>query len=63
MQHRVFEMELAGRTLSLEVGKLAEQAGGSVIVRCGDTVILVCAPVSKTPRDGIDFFPLRKRPF
>ncbi|MBC8531120.1 polyribonucleotide nucleotidyltransferase [Gehongia tenuis] len=58
MQHRVFEMELAGRMLSLEVGKLAEQAGGSVIVRCGDTVILVCATVSKTPRDGIDFFPL-----
>ncbi|MGI5878725.1 MAG: polyribonucleotide nucleotidyltransferase [Christensenellales bacterium] len=53
-----FEMELAGRKLIVETGKLAEQANGSCLVRCGDTVVLVCATASKEPREGIDFFPL-----
>lgn len=57
MQH-VFEMDLAGRTLRLEAGNLAMQAGASVMVRCGDTAILVCATMADKPRDGIDFFPL-----
>jgi polyribonucleotide nucleotidyltransferase len=55
---RKFSMELAGRTVSIETGKYAEQAGGSVLVRCGDTVVLVCATVAKAPRDGVDFLPL-----
>jgi len=53
-----FSMELAGKTLSVETGKYAEQAGGSVLVRCGDTAVLVCATVAKEPRAGVDFLPL-----
>ncbi len=53
-----FSMELAGKTLSVESGKYAEQAGGSVLVRCGDTAVLVCATVAKEPRAGVDFLPL-----
>ena len=55
---RVFKMELAGRTLTVETGKYAGQAGGSCLVRCGETAVLVCATVSKTARDGVDFLPL-----
>ena len=55
---RRFEMELAGRTLVAETGKYAQQAGGSVLMRCGDTAVLVCATCSDKPREGIDFFPL-----
>ncbi|MDO5111097.1 MAG: polyribonucleotide nucleotidyltransferase [Clostridia bacterium] len=55
---KVYSMELAGRTLTLETGKYAEQAGGSVVVRSGDTVVMVNATVAKTPRDGVDFLPL-----
>lgn len=55
---RVFEYELAGRTLSVNIGKVAEQANGACVVRYGDTVVLVTATASKEPREGIDFFPL-----
>ncbi len=55
---RIFETEVAGRRLSLEFGKVAELANGEVIVRYGDTVVLVTATASERPRDGIDFFPL-----
>jgi polyribonucleotide nucleotidyltransferase len=51
-------MELAGQTLSVEVGKMAEQANGACTVRYGDTVVLVTATASDEPREGIDFFPL-----
>ena len=51
-------MELAGRPLTLEVGKLAELANAAVMVGYGDTRVLVCATASARPRDGIDFFPL-----
>ena len=51
------ETQIAGRVLSIETGKLAKQASGSVVVRYGDTVVLV-AVVSTDPREGIDFFPL-----
>jgi len=51
-------MELAGRTLTIETGKLAQLANGSVLVRYGDTVILSSATASAKPREGIDFFPL-----
>jgi len=53
-----FSMELAGRTLTIEVGKVAEQADGAVMVRYGDTVVLVTACASDKPKEGIDFFPL-----
>lgn len=53
-----YSMELGGRTLTIESGKLAKQANGSVLVRYGDTAVLVAATSSKEPREGIDFFPL-----
>ncbi|MEG1987866.1 MAG: polyribonucleotide nucleotidyltransferase, partial [Oscillibacter sp.] len=56
--YRKYEMDLAGRPLTLEVGKLAELANASVMVGYGDTRVLVCATASQRPRDGIDFFPL-----
>ena len=52
-----FQMELAGRTLSIETGELAKQASGSALVQYGDTVVLVTATASKEAKD-IDFFPL-----
>ncbi|MGI6533292.1 MAG: polyribonucleotide nucleotidyltransferase [Peptococcia bacterium] len=51
-------MEIAGRKLSLETGRLAKQAGGAVLVRYGDTCVLTTATSSAEPREGIDFFPL-----
>ena len=53
-----FEMELSGRKLIVENGKLAKQANGAVLVRYGDTVVLVTATASAEPREGVDFFPL-----
>lgn len=55
---KVFQMNLAGRTLKVSIGKVAEQAGGACVVTCGDTVVLVTATASNKPREGIDFFPL-----
>ncbi len=56
--YRKYEMELAGRPLTMEVGKLAELANAAVMVGYGDTRVLVCATAAPRPRDGIDFFPL-----
>lgn len=56
--NKTFSMELAGRTLTIEAGHLAQFANGSVLVRYGETVILATATASKQPREGIDFFPL-----
>ena len=53
-----YETELAGRKLVIETGKIAGLANGSVMVRYGDTVVMVNVTASKEPRDGIDFFPL-----
>lgn len=53
-----FRRELGGRPLVLEFGELAQQANGSVLVRYGETVVLVTVTMSKEPRQGIDFFPL-----
>lgn len=58
MDYKSYSMEFAGRTLTLEFGKYAQQAGGSALVRYGDTVVLVNATASDTPREGVDFFPL-----
>ncbi len=55
---REFRLEIGGRPLVLETGTLAQQANGSVMMRYGDTVVLVTATISKEPREGIDFFPL-----
>ena len=55
---RTFEMELAGRKVTVETGALAGQANGSCLIRCGETAVLVTATASKSPREGIDFFPL-----
>lgn len=55
---RTFETEFAGRKLSVEIGKFAEQANGSCLVRCDDTAVLVNACMAKQPREGVDFFPL-----
>ncbi len=55
---KTFSMELAGRTLTVETGKLAQLANGSALIRYGDTVIMSSATASASPRDGIDFFPL-----
>lgn len=55
---RTFSMEFAGRTLTVETGKLAQLANGSAFVKYGDTVVLSTATASEKPREGIDFFPL-----
>ncbi|HOQ37119.1 MAG TPA: polyribonucleotide nucleotidyltransferase [Acetivibrio sp.] len=55
---RNFSMELAGRNLTIETGKLAQLANGAVLVRYGDTVVLSTATASAEPREGVDFFPL-----
>lgn len=56
--NEVFTTEVAGRSLSIETGKFAKQASGAVMVRYGDTAVLVTATGSKSPREGADFFPL-----
>ena len=53
-----YSMQLGGRTLTIEAGKIAKQANGSVMVRYGDTVIVVAVTGTKVPREGVDFFPL-----
>ena len=53
-----YETELAGRKLVIETGKLAGLANGSVLVKYGDTVVMVNVTASKEPKEGIDFFPL-----
>lgn len=58
MEHRIYKKDLAGTTITVEVGKLAEQANGSCTVQCGDTIIFVAVTASKKPREGMDFFPL-----
>ncbi len=56
--YKQFEMELAGRTLRVDVGRVAKQANGAVLMHYGDTTVLCTATASEKPRDGIDFFPL-----
>lgn len=55
---KIYETELAGRKLSIETGKIAGLANGSVMVRYGETVVMVNVTAAKEPKDGIDFFPL-----
>ena len=56
--YKSFSMELAGRTLTVDVGRVAAQANGAALMHYGDTVVLSTATASEKPRDGIDFFPL-----
>ncbi len=58
MSYKTFTMELAGRTLSVDVGRVAAQANGAAFMHYGDTTVLSTATASEKPRDGIDFFPL-----
>ena len=55
---KTYSMELAGRTLSVDVGRVAAQANGAALMHYGDTVVLSTATASEKPREGIDFFPL-----
>ena len=57
-EHKIFKMDLAGREFSVEIGKIAELASGSAILRYGETMLMVNVSKSGKPRDGIDFFPL-----
>src|ERR671935_3250973 len=52
------DTQIGSKPMTLETGKFAEQAGGAVTVRYGDTIVLATATASKAPREGIDFFPL-----
>ena len=56
--YKTFSMELAGRTLSVDVGRVAKQANGAAFMHYGDTTVLSTATASDKPREGIDFFPL-----
>ena len=56
--YKTFEIELAGRPLKVDVGRVAKQANGAVLMHYGDTTVLCTATASEKPRDGIDFFPL-----
>ena len=56
--YKSFSMELAGRTLTVDVGRVAKQGNGAAFMHYGDTVVLSTATASEKPRDGIDFFPL-----
>ena len=56
--YKTFSMELAGRTLSVDIGRVAAQANGAAFMHYGDTTVLSTATASEKPREGIDFFPL-----
>ena len=58
MAYKSFSMELAGRTLTVDVGRVAKQANGAALMHYGDTTVLCTATASEKPREGIDFFPL-----
>ena len=58
MERKIFKTTIGGREVSVEIGTYCGQANGSCLIRCGETVVLTNATMAKTPRDGIDFFPL-----
>ena len=57
-EFKTFSLELAGRTLSVDIGRVSAQANGAAFMHYGDTTVLSTATASEKPRDGIDFFPL-----
>ena len=56
--YKSYSLDLAGKTLTVEIGRVCAQANGAAILRYGDTTVLSTATASDKPRDGIDFFPL-----
>ena len=58
MAVKSYSMELAGKTLTMDVGRVAKQANGAVLMHYGETTVLCTATASEKPREGIDFFPL-----
>ena len=56
---KIYEIEVGGKKVTFETGRLCEQANGSCLVKCGETVVMVNVTMSKEPRPGIDFFPLQ----
>ena len=56
--HKVFTTTIGGKEVSVDIGKYAQQANGSCIVRCGETVVMVNVTMAPVPREGMDFFPL-----
>ena len=59
MNYKEFHLTVGSRDVTIETGKYTEQANGSCVVRCGETAVMVTVCMSKSPRDGIDFFPLQ----
>ena len=57
-EYKSYSMELGGRTLTIDIGRVGKQANGCCFMHYGDTVVLSTATASKAPREGIDFFPL-----
>ena len=55
---KIYEIEIGGKKVTFETGRLCEQSNGSCLVRCGETVVMVNVTMSKEPRPGVDFFPL-----
>ena len=55
---KTYSLEIGGKEVTLEAGKYAQSASGSILLRSGDTVLLITATVADAPREGIDFFPL-----
>ena len=58
--YKSFSMELAGRTLTVDVGRVAAQANGAAFMHYGDTTVLSTATASDKPREGVDFFPAER---
>ena len=56
--YKTYSMDLAGRQLSIDIGRVGKQANGCAFMHYGDTTVLCTATESKAPRDGVDFFPL-----
>ena len=57
-ENQAFTAQIGDRQIVIESGKLAEQAGGAITIRMGDTLVFATATMSSAPREGIDFFPL-----
>ena len=57
--YKTYSLEVGGRTLSVDIGRIGKQAGGCAFMHYGDTTVACFATASEKPRDGIDFFPLR----
>ena len=56
--YKSYSMELAGRTLTVDIGRVCAQANGAALLKYGETTVLSTATASDKPRDGVDFFPL-----